>query len=64
MSDLLDLANQYYAVAADMRHRGEHLLSVSAFLSQYADALCEQNVRNSLPPNPETPVPPTEQSTP
>ena len=44
MGRLLELAEHYYAVAADMRAKGNWWLSVAQHLEEAADQMCEQNI--------------------
>lgn len=43
MSDLLKLAEHYYAVAADLERNAREQLAIAERLNRYADTLCEQN---------------------
>lgn len=45
MSDLLKRADQFYAVASDLRLSGEEQLRIAAMLEEFADMFCEKNMR-------------------
>lgn len=47
MQNKLELANKYYAVAADVREQAEFLAAMADTLDSYADRLCEQNMREA-----------------
>jgi len=49
VSELLDLANHYYIVAADMERHARHQLEIAKQLNEHADRLCEQNIRRCSP---------------
>jgi len=44
---LLELAENYYAVARDLEDRARRQLDMAKYLAQCADQMCEQNIRNS-----------------
>lgn len=49
MNELLKLAESYYAVASDLRHRAESTLATAVSLEKMADAICEENMRLKQP---------------
>ena len=44
MTDLLKLADAYYATAHDLMMQGEWALSTAKKIGQIADRMCEQNI--------------------
>jgi hypothetical protein len=59
MSQLLQLAECYYAAARDLAWKAQEFQKIASFLEDQATALCEQNMREQ--PMPE--VTPSPQST-
>ncbi len=56
MSQLLELAECYYAAARDLAYKAQEYQRIAEFLDRQGDALCEQNMREQ--PMPEvTPEP-------
>jgi hypothetical protein len=51
MSELLEKAEAYYMVAADLRRQGESQLEMARYLSGVADRMCEENMRQKKPPD-------------
>ena len=47
MSELLELAEAYYMVARDLERNARDQLAIATRLNGYADALCEQNMRET-----------------
>jgi hypothetical protein len=54
---LLELADAYYTVARDMEKNAQEQLNVARRMNQYADMLCEQNMREAKPDTPTDEVP-------
>jgi len=46
-SPLLDIAQKYYDVAADLKANGLRALETAESLNKIADAICEQNMRRT-----------------
>jgi hypothetical protein len=46
MSDLLKKAEQFYAVAAELKRDAEFSLRCADMLERHADSLCELNMKN------------------
>lgn len=53
MSELLELAEMYYAVAKDVESKARYALEVAAMLHSHADKLCEENMKQQPASNPE-----------
>jgi hypothetical protein len=54
MSELLKLAECYYAVAHDLVMQGERAIEIGRYLGAMADRMCEQNVKQTaMEPAPE-----------
>lgn len=54
-SHRLELAESFYAVGRELRARAQHDIGIAKFLERYADALCEENMRETPP---KVPAPP------
>lgn len=52
MSELLELAEMYYAVAKDVESKARYALEVAAMLHSHADKLCEENMKQQPASNP------------
>lgn len=49
MSDLLQLADMYYAVARDLQGQGQRLIEMADMLGKMADQMSEENMRRQKP---------------
>jgi hypothetical protein len=47
---LLDLAQKYYDVAADLKFKGRNMIEAGESLERMADDICERNMREQPMP--------------
>lgn len=49
MSELLKMAESYYAVANDLKAQGQRLMEIADLVGRMADSMCEENMRRQKP---------------